>query len=390
MALKHKSLFILVAVIIGIGLGFLAWNFLGPVFARGVFYYRVDGDKADLFLAKDSNTKKILSFPAREVDLGDFRPPRRTYISNNRNNIIYFKQVGEKPLENQDNPDLTAFRIIYEPTFVNLKNKQEKKIDQSIDSASLVFSPDDSQIAWIKQIDETSYQEIETSGKKRELWISKTNGEDAKLLANFDENLILLKVWSGDYIYFLGFWDITNRSMGRVNIKTREVENMIPRYCEKFLENCQNIEISPSGNKFLYEIYAKKDDKDITQLYLGDFDKKEFLEILTTDKISDRLWFDNEERFFYTEQGLARRNDGTAETDVVERIHIVDIENQIDDKIYEGSYISELTLDSGKRYLYFLEREKNGENFNLNRLDLKTREVKTILTENYNKILLVQ
>jgi len=85
-----------------------------------------------------------------------------------------------------------------------------------------------------------------------------------------------------------------------------------------------------------------------------------------------------------------RRNDGTAETDVVERIHIVDIENQIDDKIYEGSYISELTLDSGKRYLYFLEKEKNGENFNLNRLDLKTREVKTILTENYNKILLVQ
>ncbi|MFZ5559515.1 MAG: TolB family protein [Patescibacteria group bacterium] len=390
MELKHKSFFILVAIVIGIGIGILLWNFLGPVLAKGVFYYKVEGDKANLFLLKNSTTKQITSVSAREIDPGDFRPPKRSYISHNRKILIYFKQVEEVPLENQESSEFTAFRIIYEPTLVNLKNKEEKKINQSIDSASLVFSPDDSQIAWIKQIDESTYQDIETSGKKRELWLSKIDGEEAKLLVSFDENLILLKIWDGDYIYFQGLWDITNRSMGRINVKTKEIENMVPRYCEKFLENCKNIEFSPTGNRFLYEISTKKDDKDITELYLGDFNKKEFLEILTTDQISDRLWLSDGERFFYTEQGLVKRGDGTAEMDVKETIHLVDIENQIDDKIYSGSYISQLTLDAGKRYLYFLEKEKESENFKLNRLDLKTKEIKTILTDNYNKILLIQ
>lgn len=390
MELKHKSFFILVAVIIGIGLGILAWDFLGPVFAKGVFYYKVDGDKADLFLAKNSNTKKIISISAREIDPGDFRPPKRTYISYDRKNIIYFKQVDEKPLENQENSEFIVYRVIYEPMLINLGNKKETKINQSMDSASLVFSPDSSRIAWIKQIDESTYLDIETSGEKRELWVSKINGDDAKLLASFDENLVLLKVWFGDYIYFQGLWDVNNRSMGRINVKTKEIENMVPRQCEGFLGNCQNIEFSLSGNKFLYEIYTKKDDKDITALYLGDFEKKEFLEILTTDQISDRLWLDDGERFFYTEQSLVKRGDGTAEMDVRETIHLVSIKEQIDDRIYEGSYISQLALDSGKRYLYFLEKEKTGDNFNLNRLDLKTKETETILTENYNKILLIQ
>jgi len=390
MELRQKSFLVLIAIIIGIGIGIFIWNLLGSVLTKGIFYYKVDGDKADLFSAKDSNTKKILSVSAREIDPGDFRPPKRTYVSHDRKNMVYFKQVDEKPLENQENPELIAYRVIYEPMLVNLKNKKETKINQSMDSASLVFSSDDNQIAWIKQIDEATYQEIETSGKKRELWISKINGDDAKLLTSFDENLILLEVWSRDYIYFQGLWDVNNRSMGRINIKTKEIENMVPGQCEEFLGNCQDIEFSPTGNRFLYEIYTKKDDKDITALYLGDFDKKEFLEVLTTDQISDRLWLDDGERFFYTEQSLVKRGDGTAEMDTRETIHLVDIKNQIDDKIYSGSYISQLTLDLVKRYLYFLEKEKNGENFNLNRLDLKTKEVKTILTDNYNKILLIQ
>jgi hypothetical protein len=390
MELRQKGFLVLIAIIIGIGIGIFIWNLLGSVLTKGIFYYKVDGDKADLFSAKDSNTKKILSVSAREIDPGDFRPPKRTYVSHDRKNMVYFKQVDEKPLENQENPELIAYRVIYEPMLVNLKNKKEIKINQSMDSASLVFSSDDNQIAWIKQIDEATYQEIETSGKKRELWISKINGDDAKLLASFDENLILLEIWSGDYIYFQGLWDVNNRSMGRININTKEIENMVPGQCEEFLGNCQNIEFSPTGNRFLYEIYTKKDDKDITALYLGDFDKKEFLEVLTTDQISDRLWLDDGERFFYTEQSLVKRGDGTAEMDTRETIHLVDIKNQIDDKIYSGSYISQLTLDLVKRYLYFLEKEKDGENFNLNRMDLKTKEVKTILTDNYNKILLIQ
>jgi hypothetical protein len=390
MELRQKGFLVLIAIIIGIGIGIFIWNLLGSVLTKGIFYYKVDGDKADLFSAKDSNTKKILSVSAREIDPGDFRPPKRTYVSHDRKNMVYFKQVDEKPLENQENPELIAYRVIYEPMLVNLKNKKEIKINQSMDSASLVFSSDDNQIAWIKQIDEATYQEIETSGKKRELWVSKINGDDAKLLASFDENLILLEIWSGDYIYFQGLWDVNNRSMGRININTKEIENMVPGQCEEFLGNCQNIEFSPTGNRFLYEIYTKKDDKDITALYLGDFDKKEFLEVLTTDQISDRLWLDDGERFFYTEQSLVKRGDGTAEMDTRETIHLVDIKNQIDDKIYSGSYISQLTLDLVKRYLYFLEKEKDGENFNLNRMDLKTKEVKTILTDNYNKILLIQ
>ncbi len=391
MELKQKSFLILLAIIIGIGIGIFFWIVFGPALGRGVFYFKVEGDKADLFLLKNSNSKKIASLSAREIDPGDFRPPRRSYVSNSRNNLIYFKQVGEVPLENQENKELTVFRVIYEPFLFNLKNKKESKINQPMDSASLVFSTDDSQIAWIKQIDETTYTDIDKSGKKRELWISKTNGDNAELLASFDENLVLLEVWSGDYIYFQGFWDVNNRSMGRINVKTKEINFMLPRYCEKLLENCQNIEFSSSGNRFIYEIFSKKDETEITEIYLGDFEKKEFLEILTTDKTSDRLWLTNdEEKFFYTEQEMVRKENGGGEQELRETIHLVDVKNQTDDKIYTGSYISELTVDLAKRYLYFLEKQTEGENFDLVMLDLKTRETKKILTSDYNKILLLE
>lgn len=267
MELKQKSFFILVAIIIGIGIGIFIWQTLSPALGRGVFYYRVEGNQANLFLLKNSNgDKKVASFSAREVDPGDFRTPRHSYISNSRKEMIYFKQVDEKPLESQESSELVAYRIIYEPTLVNLKNKQEKKINQAIDSAGLVFSPNDSQVAWIKQVDEATYQEVEESGKKRELWISKPNGDEAEFLVNFDENLILLQRWSGDYIYFQGFWDINIRSMGRINTKTKEIDYMVPRDCGKFLENCKNIEFSLSGNKFLYEIISEKENKKVTIL----------------------------------------------------------------------------------------------------------------------------
>lgn len=386
MELKHKSFFILIAIILGIGIGFLIWRILSPAIGRGVFYYQVEGDKANLFLLKNSHSgKKIVSLPAREIDPGDFRPPKRSYVSNSRKEMVYFKQVAEVPIEGMDvGEGMVAMRVVYKPILVNLKNNQEKEINQPMDSVGLVFSPDDSEIAWIKQIDEATYQKIEESGKKRELWISKPNGDDARLLASFDENVVLLQRWAGDFIYFQGLWDVTNHSMGRINVKTKEVQNMIPQYCEEYLQNCKNIEFSPSGNKFLYEIVSEKDGKNITELYLGDFDKKEFLAILTTDVIGDRLWIDDGEKFFYTEQ----------ETDkngiVVEKIHLVEIKNQTDDTLYQGSYISELTFDTGGRYLYFLEKQKEGENFDLKKLDLKTKESKIILTNNYNKILLIR
>jgi len=385
MELKHKSFFILLAIVLGIFIGIAVWKFIGPTLGRGIFYYRVDGDKANLFLLKNNSSKKLVSLPAREIDPGDFRPPKRSYVSNSRKEMVYFKQIEEVPVEGvSENQEFIVSRIIYKPILVNLKNGKETEINQSIDSAGVVFSPDDKEIAWIKQIDEVTYSQIEQSGKKREVMISDKDGKNSESLVSFEENLIILKKWSGDYIYFQGLWDVYTQSLGRINIKTKQVEYLIPQGCVKSLENCKNIEFASSGNKFLYEIISKKDDKDITELYLGDFDKNEFLAVLTTDQIGNRVWVDDGEMFFYTEQEVDKFNK------VTETIHLVDIKNQTDDSVYSGNYISQLTFDSAGRYLYFIEKQAEGESFNLMRLDLKTKKTEILLTENYNKILLVQ
>jgi len=383
--LKHKSFFVLLAVIVGIFIGIAVWKFIGPTLGRGIFYYRVDGDKANLFLLKNSHSKKLIAVPAREIDPGDFRPPKRSYVSNSRKEMIYFKQIEEVPVEGvSENQEFIVSRIIYKPILVNLKNGKEMEINQLIDSAGIVFSPNDEKIAWMKQIDEVTYAQIEQSGKKREIVISDKDGKNPESLVSFEENLIILKKWAGDYIYFQGLWDIYNQNLGRVNVKTRQVEYLIPQGCVKSLENCKNIEFALSGNKFLYEIISKKDDKDITELYLGDFDKNEFLAVLTTDQIGNRVWVDDGEIFFYTEQEVDKFDK------VTETIHLVNIENQTDDSAYSGNYISQLTFDRGGRYLYFIEKQQEGENFNLMRFDLKTKKAEVLLTEDYNKILLIQ
>ena len=382
---KQIGFFIIMAILIGIGIGILAWNLLTPTLAEGVFYYQVDSTKAKLFLiaGRDKGTE-IVSLPAREVDLGEYKPPRHSYISHDAKQMIYFKEIGEEPLADINlGEDIVVSRVIYEPILINLKTSKETKINQSIDSSSLVFSPDDTQIAWIKGVEEATFETIEETGKKRELWLSRVDGQDAQFLIGFDENVVLLKRWSGDYIYFQGLWDAIIRSLGRINIKTKEVDYLVPRYCEKFLENCQNIEFSPSGRYFLYEIYTKTEDKEITELYLGDFENREFQEILTTDRISDRLWLNNEKGFFYTEQETVKK-EGLRET-----IHLVDLKKDTDDVIYTGSYISQLTIDSDESYLFFLEKE-NDEDFKLIRLNIKTKQTETILTDNYDHILLIK
>lgn len=390
MTKKQKTFFIIIAILIGIGAGVLFWLMFTPSLGKGVFYYLIEDDKADLFLITNKdNGKKIISISAREIDLGNYKPPRHSYFSHNGQQMIYFKEIGEMPLENLDE-NIVISRVISEPVLVNLKTGKERKIEQPIDSSVLVFSPDDTQIAWIKEISEATYQSIEESNKKRELWISRADGENAQLLYGFDENVVLLKRWYGDYVYFHGIWDVSIRSMGRINVKTRKIEYLIPGYCENFLENCQNIEFSNSGLRFLYEIYNKTEDKEITELYLGDFEKREFQTVLTTDRISDRLWFNNERGFFYTEQELVREEGGGGEKEIREKIHLVDIKNQTDDIIYEGSYISQLAIGPDDKYLYFLEKDKSEENnFNLVKLNIKTKEANIILTKNYNHILLI-
>jgi len=382
--LKHKSIFIIAAVIVGVGIGILIWKFWSPAIGSGIFYFQVSDNKANLYLLKNSNSKDLVSLSAREVDVNDFRPPKHAFISNSREEMIYFKEVGEEPVTGiGESEGMQVNRVIYKPVLVDLRSGKETEINQQIDSTSIVFSPDDSQIVWVKSVAETTYQQIEESGKKRETWVSDKNGGNAQLLASLDENLVMLKRWTGSYIYFQGLWDTTNKSIGRIDTRTKQTEHLIPDGCTDMMENCNNIEFSPSGSKFLYEISSNKDNKDITELYLGDFETRQYLAVLTTDQIGNRLWIDDGQKFFYTEQVEDKNGN------VVETIHLVDIQNQTDDSVYSGNYISELTFDSAGRYLYFLEKQKDSNNFNLVQLDLKTRKNAIILSDNYNRVLLM-
>jgi len=384
---KRITFFILIAVLIGVILGILIWRILSPNLGEGVFYYRVDGDKANLFLLNGNKEgEKIVSVWAQELDLGKYKPPRHSFISPDGRQLIYFKKIKEEPIQKLGE-DLVASRIFYEPILINLKTGKDKKIDQSIDSASLVFSPDSNNIAWLKEVKESTYDEIEKSNQKRELWISRVDGANARLLAGFDENVVLLKKWSDDYIYFQGIYDVSAKSLGRINIESKKIDYIVPKGCNVNLIDCQNIEFLPSGKMFIYEIYTKNENKEITELYLGDFEKREFKAILTTDRISDKTWLADEKGFFYTEQEMVK------DVGVKETIHLVDLYKETDKVLYSGSYVSQLITDSSGDYLYFLEKDNEATEINmfkLMRLNIKNQKSETILIENYNNILLIQ
>ncbi|HUT96437.1 MAG TPA: hypothetical protein VMW82_02635 [Candidatus Paceibacterota bacterium] len=383
---KRLTFFILIAVLIGIILGILLWKILSPKLGEGVFYYRLNENKANLFLLDNKGEgEKIVAVAAQEVDLGKYKPPRHSFISPDRRQLIYSKKSKEEQIEDLGD-GMVASRIYYDPILVNLRTGTEKKIEQPIDSTSLVFSPDSNSIAWIKEIKDSTYEEIETNNTKRELWISIADGEGPQLLAKFEENVLLLKRWNEDYIYFQGIFDANIKSLGRINIETKKVEYIIPKSCDANLTNCQNIEFSPSGKMFLYEIYSRKNNKEITELYLGDFEKRDYKPVLTTDRISDKIWLDTEKGFFYTEQKSGKNNE------IIETIHLVDLYKETDNEIYSGSYISQLAFDGSSNSLYFLERAEGEEvnMFNIMRLNVKTKKAEKMLTENYNNILIVQ
>ena len=383
---KRITFFILIAVLAGIIIGILFWKILTPKLGEGVFYYRTDNNKANLFLLDGKGEgEKIVAVTAQEVELGKYKPPRHSSISPDGRQLVYFKKSKEEPLMTSAD-GLVASRIFYDPMLVNLKTGTDKKIDQSIDSSSLLFSPDSNNIAWIKEVTGSTYEEIEKNGQKRELWISRADGENAQLLAGFDENIILLKRWNGDYIYFQGLFDVSIKSIGRINVQTKKIDYITPKGCDDNLTNCQNIEISPTGKMFLYEIYTQKNNKEITELYVADFEKKEYRAVLTTDRISDKLWLDNEKGFFYTEQ------ETTKEQGLKETIHLVDLYKETDTILYSGSYISQLAFNDSSNYLYFLERAEGGEinTFKIVRLNIKNKKTETVLTDNYNNLLIIQ
>ena len=383
---KRLSFFILIAVLIGIIIGVLLWKVLTPKLGEGVFYYRTDGDKANLFLLNGSGEgEKVVAVAAQEVELGKYRPPRHSFISPDGRQLVYLKKIKEEQIASLSN-GLVANRIFYDSILVNLKTGTDKKINKIIDSSSLVFSPDSNNIAWIEGVDESTYEEIEQSGTKRNLWISRADGENAQLLASFDENVILLKRWAEDYIYFQGIFDVSIKSIGRINTKTKKIDYIVPKGCDNNLTNCQNVEFSPTGRMFFYEIYGQKNNKEITELYLADFENQEYKAILTTDRVSDKIWLDNEKEFFYTEQ------ETTEEQGLKETIHLVDLYKETDTVVYFGSYISQLAFNGSSNYLYFLERAEGEEmnTFKIVRLDVKTKKAEMVLMDNYNNILIVQ
>jgi len=373
---KRTTFFILIAILAGIIIGIFAWKLLSPKLGEGVFYYRLDKNKANLILLNGKGEgEKILTVDAQEVDLGKYKPPKYTFVSSDNRQMVYFKKTKEETVQNLDD-NMVMLRSYYEPILVNLKTGTEKKIEQSLDPSGVVFSTDGNNIVWIKEIKESTYEEIQKNQIKREVWTSRADGENAQALIALEDNVILLKAWKGNYVYFQGVSGINVKSIGRIDIVNKKVEYIIPQGCEAGLINCQNILFSPTGNMFLYEIYSTKNNKEITELYLGDFEKKEFKPILTTDRISDKLWFKNEEGIIYTEQEVINN-------EIKETIHQVNLYKETDTELY---------FDGSGGYLYFLEKIESEQvnMFDLKRLNIKNKKVEKVLTENYNNILIIQ
>ena len=144
---KRTTFFILIAVLIGVIIGIFIWKILSPKLGAGVFYYRLDKNKANLILLNGKGEgEKVLTIDAQEVDLGKYKPPRYTFVSSDNRQMVYFKKTKEEVIQNLGD-DMIASRIFYEPILVNLKTGTEKKINQPLDASTVVFSSDGNNIA---------------------------------------------------------------------------------------------------------------------------------------------------------------------------------------------------------------------------------------------------
>lgn len=379
---KKKILISLVILaLIVIGLILLAGEAIRPSLEKAIFYYRSDGKDSKLFYTKSNNRPEYLvAIPSEEGEPGKYKVPRHSYVSHNGSVLIYFEKIGQTPIEiDFEHKDLTVHRILYKPKYVNLKTGAIEEIDKQLDTSGLVFSPNDEKIAWVLSIKESTIQEIEFKGIKREVWISNIDGANARLLATLDEKVVSLARWENDYIYFLGVKGIGYYSLGRIDVKTGKVNYQRPKYCSEDLANCQNFEFSSSGELFIYEAGLEKEGKQIIELFVGSFDNKKSWQILTKNYISDRLWMPNEESIIYTEQITPPA------TALQEKIHLVDLKTNKDKEIYSGSYVSQLFPDSSGEYLYFIEKETD-QKFNLVRLEMKTKKTEILESGEYNQM----
>jgi len=372
------GLFIAVLVVIVLIL-FVGNIITKPSLERAVFYYRADGKDSKLFYLNSGNSPQYLvSIPSEEGEPGKYKVPLHNYISHNGKVLVYFEKKGDVLLASIDK-DFTAYRIIYKPKYVDLKSRSVNDISQNIDAAGLVFSPDDKKIAWVLSVAESTIQELESAGRKREIWLSNVDGSSAKRLAILDDKVVLPQRWSGDYIYFRGVKGVGHYSLGRINVKTGQIKYVQPKYCSENLTNCQNFNFSSSGDLFIYEAGVSQDNKAAVELFVGDFSGKKSWQILAKNYISDRLWMPDEKSILYTEQE-AVKGDG-----IREKIHLVNLETNKDQEIYSGSYVSQLVPDSSGDYLYFIEKETD-QKFNLVKLNIKTKKSEILESGPYDQM----
>ena len=374
------GLFIAVLVVIGLML-FVGKIATKPSLEGAVFYYRVDGKDSKLFYLNSGNSPQYLvSIPSEEGEPDKYKVPAHSYISHSGKVLVYLEKTGEVPVGMPaKEADFSVFRITYKPKYIDLKSHSVNDINQDIDASGLVFSPDDKNIAWVLSVAESTIQELESAGRKREVWVSNVDGSNAKRLATLDDKVVLLQRWFGSYIYFRGLKGVGYYSLGRINVKTGQVEYIRPKYCSEDLSNCQNFNFSPSGNLFIYEAGLSQDNKESIELFVGDFSGKKSWQILAKNYISDRLWMPDEKSIIYTEQEAIKGGG------IREKIHLVNLETNRDQEIYSGNYVSQLVPDSSGNYLYFLEKETD-EKFNLVELNIKTKKSEILESGPYNQM----
>ena len=374
------GLFITVLVVIVLIL-FVGNIITKPSLEGAVFYYKVDSKDSKLFYLDSGNKPQyLISIPSEEGEPGRYKAPVYSYISHNGKTLVYLEKAGEVPIDMSiEEVGFSAFRIIYKPKYVDLRSHSINDIDQNIGASGLVFSPDDKKIAWILSVEESIIQELESAGRRREVWLSSIDGGSAQRLATLDDKVVLLQKWVGDYIYFRGVKGAGYYSLGRINVKNGRVEYVRPKYCSEDLSNCQNFSFSSSGNLFIYEAGLLQDNEESIELFVGDFSGKKSWQILAKNYISDRLWMPNEKSIIYTEQEAVKGKG------IREKIHLVNLETNKDQEIYSGSYVSQLVPDSSGDYLYFLEKETD-EKFNLVELNIKTKKAEILESGPYSQM----
>ncbi len=379
---KRVLIGLFIAVLVVIVLILFVGNIVTkPSLEGAVFYYKVDGKDSGLFYLNSGNSPQhLVSIPSQEGEPGKYKVPAHSYISHSGKVLVYLEKSGEVPVDmSVEETNFSVFRIIYKPKYVDLKSRSVKDINQDIDASGLVFSPDDKKIAWVLSVEESTIQELESTGRKREVWLSSIDGNNARRLATLDDKVILPQRWSGDYVYFRGAKGVGYYSLGRINVKTGRIEYVRPKYCSEDLSNCQNFGFSYSGELFIYEAGLSQDNKDSIELFVGDFSGKKSWQILAKNYISDRLWMPDEKNILYTEQEAAKG------WGIREKIHLVNLETNKDQEIYSGNYVSQLVPDSSGNYLYFLEKETD-EKFNLVELNIKTKKSEILESGPYDQM----